>query len=179
MFEEGNTDMAKISDNAERHADAATGRARQPAGRASAEDIERLRFELTRNAVYHDQLSRRLGLWNRFTMLATIVFGSSAAVGLVSGDPMLGQALGLSVAVIGAVQLVWDFSGRAAEHLALRGRYYDLLAQVEGGGDAGDIASAMALLYADEPPISNRDNEAAHDQAGQSVYGDDFIRARA
>ncbi len=148
-----------------------------PSGRAASKDVSALRFELLRSAFYHDRLSRMLALAHRLSMFATVLLGSGAAVSFVADYEWLGPALALCVTLVSGSQLVWDLSGRAAEHKALRNQFYSLLADLEAGAGETEITGRMTALYPSEPPIINRVNKAAHNQAALLVYGDDFTPA--
>lgn len=149
---------------------------RNAAGGASTE-IGRLRFELLSSALYHDI---EQVLWMRlhqFMLFIVVLLGSSAIAAFGASYPFLGQIAGVLVAIISAAQLVWDFGGRARDHKELRRRYYNLLAETEESTcDMGSIRSRMTAIYADEPPIRQRANKLAHNQAGESLFGDDFDR---
>jgi hypothetical protein len=143
---------------------------RKPAGGASAK-IDLMRFELMRSAFYHDMCQTRLGRTHRLLTFVMVLLGSGAIAGFGAQCPIVGQVAGALVAVIGAASLVWGFGEAAVSHSDLRRRFYGLLADLEAGGDLNDLTARMTMIYADEPPINARINDAAHDRAGNLVYG--------
>ena len=60
-------------------------------------------------------------------------------------------------APLGALQLVFDFNGRARLHEGLQRKYYDLLADIDGVLEPSDDQivkwqSTLNKIYSDEPP---------------------------
>ncbi|MBI6628353.1 hypothetical protein [Pontibaca salina] len=169
----------------DRHATAKADATGTPAGSISAggetaekaTEIELVRFDLLRCALYHDISQHWLGRIHRGLTFLMIVLGSGAIAGFGASYPIVGQAAGALIAVIGAASLVWGFGESAVLHADLRRRYYGLLAELERGADMADVKARMTTIYSDEPPVSNRINKRAHNQAGQSLFGDDFNRA--
>lgn len=147
------------------------------ATRGPATEVDRLRFELLRSALYHDMRERTLIRRHKGLTFLNVLLGSSAIVAFGATWPELGQAAGVAVAAVAAGQLVWDLAGMARDHRDLKKRFYNLLADVEGGASIEGITPEMTRIYADEPPISAKTNNKAHDQAGKSLFGDNFTRA--
>lgn len=141
------------------------------AGSEAAEALTRLRFDLLRSALYHDNCERSLQRLNRTLTFVTILLSSAAVAALGADYPRAGQVAGAIVATIAAAQLVWDFAGQSIRHGNLRRRFYDLLAEAEEGGDAVAITAKATRLFSEEPPISQRRNRRAHNLAGDSIYG--------
>ncbi|MEC7763353.1 MAG: hypothetical protein VX874_15735 [Pseudomonadota bacterium] len=148
-----------------------------PAGRSPAEDLKEVRFDLLRSALYHDMRQTTLVQAHRILLFVTVLAGSAAIAAFGPDYPVVARFSGLAVAIITAAQLVWDFGGAAHQHADLRRRFYALLAEAEGNPDLPRLRAAMTLIYADEPPLRLRVNKRAHNQAGKSIYGDDFERA--
>lgn len=152
----------------------------RPAAGGPTSEIELVRFDLLRSAVYHGMRERTQLRWQRVGMFLTIILGSSAFAAFWANASLIGQIASGSVAVIGAGQLVFDFGGTALQHADLRRRFYDLLAEAESIADIADIKALrakMAALYADEPPEVERVNRKAHNRAGESLWGDDYNKA--
>lgn len=140
-------------------------------------EIERLRFDVLYSALYHDSQQLRWQRAHRILLFITILLGSSAIAAFGAQYPLLGQTSGALVATISAAQLVWDFGSRARDHHDLKRRFYALLAETECEPcDIPEIRHRMTAIYADEPPINDKVRRAAHNQAGESLFGDDFER---
>ena len=148
-----------------------------PARREAATAIEGLQFELLRSALYHDMRETSLTRLHKALSFASILLGSGAIAAFGAQFPFIGQAAGLCVATVAAVQLVFDFGSAARHHAELRKRFYGLLAKIETVDDTASIRADMTVVYADEPPMHDRTNSKAHDKAGKSLFGDDFTRA--
>lgn len=139
--------------------------------------IGQLRFDLLRSAIYHDLLQRRFEVTHKLLTFCNVLLGSGAILGFGAQWPLVGQISGAAVAVVGATQLVWDFSGRGRDHRELKRRFYSLYSEARDECDIADIRSREILIFPDEPPINNRANNTAHNMAGQSLFGDEFTRA--
>lgn len=129
-----------------------------------------IRFNVLRNALYHTGRRRSFEFWSRFFNFAVVVLGAAAVGDLLSGLGVTPEALGAAVAVIGALQLVLDFGGRAREHQVLQRSYYALLAEVEETAvcDAQACArfySSMIRITADEPPVLRALDAKAYNDA--------------
>lgn len=146
------------------------------AGGQATKAIEDLRFDLLRSALYHDIRQTALLRLHKILTFVNIMLGSGAIAAFGAQFPLIGQFAGLAVATVGAAQLVFDFNGSARDHADLRRRYYSLLATAQRDTDPAAIAAEMTLIYADEPPLRDRVNRRAHNQAGESMFGDDFTR---
>lgn len=155
-------------------APASTGYARPAAGSAATE-IGQLRFDLLRSALYHDAEWIRWQRIHRLFQFIVVLLGSGAIAAFGAAWPIVGQIAGALVATVSAAQLVWDFSGRARDHQDLKRRYYALLSEAEVPGvDLAGMRGRMTAIYADEPPLRDKSNRRAHNQAGESLFGDDF-----
>lgn len=135
-----------------------------------APDRENLRLNVLRNALYHTGRRRWFERWNRWFNFLVVVLGA-AAVGDLLAVFVYGQAyLGLAVAVIGALQLVFDFGGNARDHQTLQREYYHLLADIEANLDPSieDCAAwrgRMVRITADEPPVLRALDAKAYNDA--------------
>lgn len=84
--------------------------------------------------------------------------------------------MALAVAIIGAIQLVWDWGSLAKHHNRMKRDFYALLSEFRRGADEEEIRAKMIALYGLEPPENERIGRMAHNRAGESLYGDDFTR---
>ena len=121
-------------------------------------DRDQIRFNVLRNALYHTARRRTLERINRLFNFAVVVLGA-AAVGDVLAVLGIDRAhTAMGIAIIGALQLVFDFGRQARDHQTLQRDYYMLLADIEAAPDASaqDCASwyaQMIRITADEPPV--------------------------
>ena len=145
------------------------GRDKGPASNCAPE-VE-LRFELLFSAIYHDLCERWFGVVYRGLTAMTLILGSSAAAAFTSKYGAWTPYLALLVAVVSAVQLVWDFGGLSKTHASLKGGYYGLLSELARGGDETDIRADMLVAYGKEPPMIPRLMARADAQARESLYG--------
>ena len=144
---------------------------RTAAGDRQAE-VELLRFDLLRSALYHDDREQGLSRRNRWFAFATVVLGSSFAVTLLGEYPVAGLIAAALTVLINAAALVFDYAGGARDHRELKRRYYELLADAEAAEpDTAAIRRRMTLIYADEPPFHRALNAVAHNQAGDLIWG--------
>jgi len=147
----------------------------RPAAKSEADKVE---FSLLRSAIYHDLAER---LWMRLhhaTTFTLLLLGSGAIAAFGADIPRLGQLAGVAVAILSALTFVFDFAGEAQTHRTLRRRFYDLLADFRAGGDPARFRVLEAQAFKDEPATIHRLNRRAHDRAGESLFGNDFTRAR-
>ena len=122
----------------------------------AAPDMQLLRFNALRNALYHEARQLWLERINRLLNLLVIMLGAGAVMSVA--ESWLPVAwLGAAVSLAGALQLVFDFSGRACLHRHLRQRYYELLAEMDADPAPDDARRAhwwrqLGILAAQEPP---------------------------
>lgn len=94
-------------------------------------DRQNLLFNVLRNALYHTARRRSLETQNRLFNFAVIALGASAVLSVI--QPIVRpEYIGIATTVIGAVQLVWDFGGKARDHAQLQRDYLELLSRIEG-----------------------------------------------
>lgn len=136
-----------------------------------------LEFTLLYSALCHDMHERAYARLHRASSAFNLVLGSAAAVAIAGEHPAWAQGMALAVAIIGAVQLVWDFGGLARDHSILRQRFYALQSDLTRGRAPAEVEADMIELFGQEPPTSDRTRSRAHDAAGRSLYGDDFVRS--
>lgn len=157
------TDPLKAGTGAEGHA----------AGDKASEGQD-LRFEIMRCALYHDMRSDWYAGLNRFVMMLNVVSGSAAVAAFGGQHPLLGQIGGVLVAVFSGASLVWDLNGQARTHSDLKRQFYGVLGDLEAGQPAAVLQRKISALYADEPSQMRAVNAIAHNNAGRSVFGEDF-----
>lgn len=158
MRETSDTDTAKPAVEA-------GGRDEGPASNRPAS----VRFQLLFSAMYHDLCERQFGRWHRGLTAVTLVLGSGAAAAFASRFDAVTPWLALLVAIIAAIQLVWDYGGLSKTHGALKQKYYFLLAELERGGDEAEICAEMTTTYGLEPPMRRALMEEADSHARESL----------
>jgi hypothetical protein len=120
---------------------------------ASALELDGLICDIDKSMRYNKRRQAHFERWHRWSMLGIIVMGSAAAAKFKGAE----FYLSLAAAVIGAVDLVYSPSIRAAEHAALHRRFLELLStiRVTGNPSPEQIRSWQAerlKIEADEPP---------------------------
>ena len=116
--------------------------------------VEDIKFNALRNAIYHSSRRRFFELLSRFLSFLVVISGTAAVAQLRILDPRLMAAL---AATIGALQLVFDFNGRARLHEKLQVKYYELIAVVDSVANPSEAEifkwrASLWQTYADEPP---------------------------
>tara|TARA_R110002124_G_scaffold284368_1_gene461527 strand:+ start:42377 stop:42895 length:519 start_codon:yes stop_codon:yes gene_type:complete len=144
--------------------------------------IEELEFNALRNALYHTARRQRLEGYGRVLNLAVILGGAGTIVDF-SKDLGFNPWLGLLVAVVGALQLVFDFSGRASKHEVLQRRFYDLLGRISESTEIddtgrGQLNGELMRIYGDEPPTMRALDAVAHNEARDALFGDEHPRLK-
>jgi hypothetical protein len=115
--------------------------------------LDGLAFDIEKSMRYHRRRQAHYERWHRWSMLAVIVLGSAAAARYKSSEALFG----LSAAVIGALDLVYSPSIKAAEHAELHRRFSDLLASIRSAEAAGPDRLRQwevdrLTIEANEPP---------------------------
>lgn len=133
---------------------------------------DEVRFNVLRNALYHTARRLTFDRWNAWCNFFVILLGATAVSDL--GEwmewPRLPIVTGFLTAMLGAIQLVFNFSGKARDHQSLQRDYYHLLADIEENPapTAGDIAmfnAHMTRIAGDEPPILRALDAKAYNDA--------------
>lgn len=142
---------------------------------------EGLRFHALRNALYHTARRRWLEAANRVVTFLIIILGTAAAanLGRFLGFQAIETVFGIATAALGALQLVFDFGGRARTHQTLQQKYYELLARVESMTDDDpavlcQLAGDLVRIYADEPPIADVPDAVAYNAAAKALGATDI-----
>ena len=142
-----------------------------------------LRHMALRNALYHEARYRFLDGINRWFNFMVIVGGTGTAAQLAKNHPDAAVWLGGSVAVIGALQLVFDCAGRAYRHDTLQRRYYELLAEIDCElSPTSEVCARwkadISRISADEPPTKRALDAVADNQATNALIGGDRPRLK-
>lgn len=136
------------------------------------------RFNALRNALYHT--GRRLAFerLNRFFNFAVIALGTAAMSNLLARYEVDVILVGAAIALVGALQLVFDFGGRASEHKVLQRAYFEILAEIEEIGELDDekirkFNGKLMRIAADEPPVLRARDSKAYNDALAALGGYD------
>ena len=144
-------------------------------------DRENIRFNVLRNALYHTARRRSFERWNRVFNFLVVVLGAAAVGDFAAAAPLGPAIIGLAVAVIGALQLVFDFGGQARTHQTLQREYYHLLGDFEAQPEPSAEACAetfgrMIRITADEPPTMRAIEAMAFNEAIDALEMDEGER---
>lgn len=147
------------------------------------ERVFQLRHMALRNALYHLARRRFLDGISRTFNLLIILGGTGTAAELSRGNPNIAFYLGGAIALVGALQLVFDYTGRARLHEILQRRYFSLMADVECA--ISPTSDQCARWYAeftraaaDEPPTMRALDAIADNQATFALLGGDKPRLK-
>ncbi|WP_126010598.1 hypothetical protein [Georhizobium profundi] len=135
-----------------------------------------LRHTALRNANYHLARRRWLEGVSRCFNLLVILGGTGTAAEVVRGSDFGALLLGATIALIGALQLVFDFSGRARLHETLQRRYFELMADIECAldpqqADCANWRAKLTRIAGDEPPVMRALDAVADNQATGALLG--------
>lgn len=133
-------------------------------------ELDLLKHNALRNALYHTGRRRALERANRFFTFLVIVLGASAVSDVLGSVPFGRVGAGLAIAIVGSLQLVLDFAGRASTHAVLQKQFYSVLADMQETIDPGPEAlvrfeAALIRIYADEPPVLRALDAKAYNDA--------------
>lgn len=129
-----------------------------------------VRFNALRNALYHTARRRTLERWSRLFNFAVVVLGATAVGDFLKDYGQSQQFVGLAVAIIGAMQLVFDFGRQARDHQGLQREYYKLLADIDAAieptlENCAEWQSRIILITAEEPPTLKAVDAKAYNDA--------------
>ena len=132
------------------------------------------KFDALRNAIYHTSRRRFFELLSRSLSFLVVVSGTAAVANLQAIEPRFAAA---GAAIIGALQLVFDFNGRARTYEILQRKYYDLIAEIDGVLNPNDEQilkwqAALNRIYADEPPPMRALDAIAYNAAWRNMGHD-------
>lgn len=147
------------------------------------DEIFQIKHMALRNALYHVARRRFLDGINRFCNLLVILGGTAVVAEMARGAPAYSLLVGCTVTTIGALQLVFDYSGRARQHEILQRRYFNLMADVEcveapSGEQCVRWRSEFSRAAADEPPTLRALDAIADNQATFALIGGDKPRLK-
>lgn len=142
----------------------------------SDERISSLRHKALRNALYHSARREWLEKWSRFFNFVVVVSGTTAAAAVTQNYLLASQIIPIGIAVVGALQLVYDFSGKAKDHAFLQSRYYGIMASIDECIEYTDNGCAnweaeFSRIAADAPPTLRALDATADNQATSSLFG--------
>lgn len=133
-------------------------------------DADNIRFNVLRNALYHTARRRHYEALSRWLNLIVILLGAAAIATPLGGIGIGSVWIGAAVALVGALQLVFDFGRQARDHQGLQRDYYRLLAEIETTTDPDTSLIArwrgdMIRITADEPPVLRAIDAKAYNDA--------------
>ena len=133
-------------------------------------DAQSFIFNALRNALYHTAQRRTNEARARWLNFAVIFLGAATVADILEPWGITVLHLGGLTTVIGALQLTFDFGGKARTHQMLQHDYYQALAHFQAITEPteSDIAEANARLtkiMANEPPIMKAVDAKAHNDA--------------
>ncbi|MBO0734685.1 MAG: hypothetical protein J2P49_10310 [Methylocapsa sp.] len=139
----------------------------------NSKQMDDLRFDLLRNAIYHTARRQFLDRCMRITNFFVIILGASAATDLMSRH-VGAKWLAAAAAIVATLQLVADFAVSARDHGYLQRRCYELLSELESlePNEEQKIASIRAkltILYGEEPPQMRALDAIAYNAACDSI----------
>lgn len=133
-------------------------------------NVENLRFNVLRNALYHTGRRRAAERWNRFFNFLVILLGAAAMSDVMRRFGIDLVWIGAAVSFVAAAQLVFDFGRQARDHQALQRDYYNLLAEIEecldpNPAQCASWAAKMTRIAGDEPPVLRAVDAKAYNDA--------------
>jgi hypothetical protein len=136
--------------------------------------LRQIQKECIFNMHYHAGREAYLDASHRWLMFLVIVFGTSAVVDIFPSLPWVKVALSAAAAVMGALDLTFDLSGRARNHAVMKRRYSDVLTSCLRNADELAVArSSLMELAGEEEPAYHALIALSHNMAESQVYGDD------
>jgi hypothetical protein len=126
------------------------------ADQAPMSGISDLRFEATVNGRYHTSRQGWYELMHRWCMFVVVVGGAGAVAESVGHGARYSWMIALIPTIAGTVDLVFDFSAKAAQHARLQEKSYEIIAEIEQSTDDAAVIcrrgwAAMARIWAQEP----------------------------
>lgn len=133
-------------------------------------DAQSFKFNALRNALYHTAQRRVHETRARILNFLVIVLGAATFADLLTPWGIKAIHLGGLTTLIGALQLTFDFAGRARTHALLQRDYYNTLADFLAILDPTeeDVAIANASLtsiMANQPPTMRAVDAKAYNDA--------------
>lgn len=133
-------------------------------------DAESFIFNALRNALYHTAQRRTNEARARWLNFTVIVLGAATVGDILAPLGITVLHLGGLTTVIGALQLTFDFGGKARTHQFLQHEYYQALADFQAKPDRNETEvaeanSRLTAIMADEPPIMKAVDAKAYNDA--------------
>ena len=135
--------------------------------------IEDIRFDCLRNALYHTARRRTCETLARWMNLLVIVLGTTAVSSIL--EPWVSaEYLAAAAAIVGALNMTFDFAGKARDHMQLQSAYYDMLAGTEEVSQPQDcdiaaLDARLTRIYCAEPPVLRAIDAKAYNDALESL----------
>lgn len=123
---------------------------------AQVKAIRDLRFEATVNGRYHTSRQGWYEFMHRWCMFVVVIGGAGAVAEAVGHSTSYSWIIALIPTIAGTVDLVFDFSAKAAQHARLQEKSYEIIAEIEQStDDAAAVCrrgwAAMTRIWALEP----------------------------
>lgn len=147
-------------------------------GASEAQEVtlgESVRFEALQNAYYHSLRAGRLDALHRAVMFINVIGGTAAAAAVLALYPGFAVGFALVPTVFACLDLVCDFSGRAAVHRSLQAKFFEVIAHLERPESSDPVAAAasdMSRIYAEEPASMRVVQALAHNMAIRTLGRD-------
>ena len=166
---------------------------RRDAERAAADqttqmnDIRGLRFEATVNGRYHTSRQGWYEFMHRWCMFVVVIGGAGAVAEAVGHGTSYSWTIALVPTIAGTIDLVFDFSAKAAQHARLQEKSYEIIADIEQSNDDPVVVcrrgwAAMARIWALEPKTMRVVQALAYNDTRQgtekNVQQSDLIEVR-
>ncbi|UWR97716.1 hypothetical protein [Phaeobacter inhibens] len=133
-------------------------------------DAQNFMFNALRNALYHTAQRKLFENRARWLNFLVVAFGTAALSDVLKPTGITAVHLGGFTALIGALQLTFDFSSRARTHQMLQHDYYQDLADFQRipeptESDIAQAQSRLTAIMANEPPTMKAVDAKAHNDA--------------
>lgn len=175
--ERANARASGISDPAS----AGAGSDHRPAPQGAVGEIDDLRFDCSVDAAYNASREAHYARVSRWLAGTQAFIGTGAVAGIVGQWGWITAALGVVAAGAAVAQLVFDPAGQARKHQGLRGRYLDILAEMEERPEPSLCAQWRARrlrIAADEEPVFRAIQAIAYNQIVDSQFPELEARER-
>lgn len=165
---------AAQSETGLRDKDNHSGQQRPGTAAASGQELtpaETLLARALAKARYHEDREAFLGAATRWLNFLVLVFGTGAFAGLIAaGDHPAAKWAAAGTALIGSIQLVFDFPGLARTHIALRRLATEICADaVMPDADIAALNYRLIRLSAEEPPTFHAVEALAYNHAQNAL----------
>jgi hypothetical protein len=153
-----NADATTAPAYSDANAGAGARQGRAAADQASVSGIEDLRFEATVNGRYHTSRQGWYDFMHKCCMFVVVIFGTGAVAEAVGPGARYSWIFAFISTIAGTMDLVFDFSAKAAQHARLQEKSYEILAEIEQSTDDATAIcrrgwAAMTRIWAQEPKI--------------------------